>query len=144
VTLYHYTCRHGRDAILRAGMVVPRFQPLLGVDLAWFTDLPTPDRDGLGLTSYTLACDRTAWRVPVQHAGAVAWTTYRRALLRADVTPLRRSLLRRGVERLETEPGAMPRHWWVSTEDTPTRGAILSTLYGEHGPGVVIPPEATA
>lgn len=64
--LYHYTCAHAAPLIERDGLLRPHPQILLdNTPLIWFTDLEEPDRQALGLTSLTLNCDRTAYRVVV-------------------------------------------------------------------------------
>lgn len=118
--LWHYTCRHGHDGIERAGFIEPQFQPLLGVRLAWFTDMDPPVREALGLTRRLVTCDRTTWRYPVDARQLITWTGYRRQLLRDGQ--------RVGVWTLENEPGAMPAHWWVSTQPVPV------TRWGEAEP----------
>lgn len=65
-TLYHFTCSHAAPGIETAGVIRPSLQPQLGLDpwprLVWLTDMETPDRAALGLTSVTLKCDRTEHR----------------------------------------------------------------------------------
>lgn len=102
--LYHYTCSHSAQQIADTGELRPHRQVALrGELLVWLTDLDRPDRDALGLTSHTLDCDRTEWRVTVQVGYPLAqrWVDYARRY------PL-------GVRRqLELAPGALPMHWWV-------------------------------
>lgn len=116
--LWHYTCDHGRDGIgdfgvlrstvdlsTKAAAVAkrdPRLRELLS--WVWLTDLDTPMRDALGLTSYLSECDRTAHRYQVLdgRAGIVRWTEARRYF----AGELR--------DELEGAPGAMPRHWFVA------------------------------
>lgn len=76
-TLYHYTCRHGREAIGERGRVVsiadhtpdavdrldPSFRWL--AFLTWFTDMYPPNARDLGLTHDLIGCDRTAYRYRV-------------------------------------------------------------------------------
>ena len=107
--LWHYTCEHGVEGILTDGTVNPTLNPVLTdahgapVTLAWFTDLDTPWRDALGLTSHTLRCDRTAYRfVVVEPEKCTRWVTVRGTYPRA------------AVDALESAPGAMPMHWWVA------------------------------
>lgn len=106
--LWHYTCEdHGRPGIEPAGLLRPSAHPWLPQPLVWVTDLDVPHREALGLTSYSLNCDRTAVRYEVHpdvHDLCVPWTRY-----------ARHRRLPRGVrERFEEADGAMPAHWWVS------------------------------
>lgn len=118
--LWHYTCDHGRAGIdATEGFVVPaRYQTdkVAGGpgEYAWFTDLATPARDALGLTSQILHCDRTAHRYRVTDAtDVVPWTEVRRQWLWA--------------EELESAPGARPRHWFVATVAVPADYAPILT-----------------
>lgn len=97
--LYHYTCHdHGEIGIRESGLIKP------GRDgLVWMTDLDVPVREALGLTSYSLRCDRTAVRFEVTDNG------YTQPWVRA-----RRGLDPRFVADLEAAPGIMLMHWWVS------------------------------
>jgi hypothetical protein len=113
LTLYHYTCRHGRAALGRSGLVLPASQlttravpwPAM---FAWFTDLAEPDPHALGLTSYLVKCDRTAHRYRVTDATDVAtWLRVARNLTRAQ------------RDTLELEPGARPLLWYVATTAVP-------------------------
>jgi len=105
--LWHFTCGHSIAGIEATGQLRPNRHPLLEEPLVWLTDLDVPFRDALGLTSLTLRCDRTEHRFAVTDpASAVWWLSY---------------VTSRGVPRdvytdLASAPGAMPRHWWVSTE----------------------------
>lgn len=57
--LYHLTCTHAARQITKYGLIMAFPQPTLGgVKLAWFTDSPELPKDALGLTSFTLPCDR--------------------------------------------------------------------------------------
>ncbi|MFE0021939.1 hypothetical protein [Amycolatopsis sp. NPDC059021] len=105
---YHFTCLHRARSIERSRELRPNRHPLLGHRLVWLTDLPEPDRWGLGLTSAWLTCDRTAVRVSVQpNEGIVRWPAW--ALWHKVPHAL--------VDLLEE--GARPEHWWVSTERLP-------------------------
>lgn len=99
--LYHYTCGHVRPAIGTRGMLRPNPHPLLGVSVLWLTDQTVPDRQGLGLTSKTLNCDRLEYRYIVDTEDAVRWNDYAATL----------SL--RGRMILESVFGARPDTWWV-------------------------------
>jgi hypothetical protein len=121
LTLYHYTCTHGREGIGDSGTLVgarhlipPTEHPAMNdwraamFDLVWMTDLSFPIRGALGLSSYTLRCDRTEFRYRVTNAcTARHWPDVRRSF---------DPRIRRG---LETELAAMPMHWWVSTVPVP-------------------------
>jgi len=116
VTLWHYTCAHGRAGIGRLGLLKPpeRLQPghqaLLPRHMQWLsrcvwaTDLDRPDAEALGLTSTTLGCDRTAFRYRLTVPGSVIpWREWSRYL---DVE---------AVAGLESAPGAQPDRWWVGS-----------------------------
>ena len=101
--LYHYCCGHSLTSIRLDGWLQPHPHHLLCESVVWLTDLEQPHRDALGLTSHTLRCDRTEYRLTVHTGDAVWWPTYARRL---DM----------GVRRqFEFTFGAMPAHWWVST-----------------------------
>lgn len=86
--LYHYTCDHRIGGIRKSGWLVPHPQIQFPSQpkLIWLTDLDLPDRIGLGLTSYTLTCDRTQFRVTVSTVGdeVIHWPTYARGLARGE------------------------------------------------------------
>ncbi len=116
ITLWHYTCTHGRSGIGRAGLLKPpeRLQPgyrqRLPGHMAWMsrtvwaTDLDCPDPDALGLTSWTLGCDRSAFRYRVLTTDAfMPWLQ------------LAQHLPAEGVQALESAPGAQPERWWVAS-----------------------------
>jgi hypothetical protein len=112
--LWHYTCRHSARKIGPAGILYPAGQ-LLGRSLhwpgslVWLTDLPTPNRDALGLTSHALDCDRTEHRYRATDTLSCRPYTDLRRALPDDAWRL----------SLETAPGARLRHWWVSLEPVP-------------------------
>lgn len=109
--LYHYTCSHALPGILRDGFLRPNINPLLDdLDLVWLTDLDTPDRAALGLTSNILSCDRTEHRVEVD-VEAIHWPRFARRFPAEQRRPL------------EFAPGAMPMHWYVS--ETPVPVALV-------------------
>jgi hypothetical protein len=107
--LYHYTCAHGAAGIRRDRQLVGNPHPYLleAGPLIHLTDLERPDRYGLGLTSYGLGCDRTAYRVTVATESAGHWPVFARAM-RREVR-----------ERFEACPGALPMHWWIGREPIP-------------------------
>lgn len=107
-TLFHFTCDHGRAAmgdqpVLRPGAdLVDGAVPWTSA-LVWLTDLERPNRDGLGLTSHAIRCDRTQHRYRVLDGERVLrWTDFAR------------DLPREYRESIEGTPGAMPAHWWVA------------------------------
>jgi hypothetical protein len=124
--LYHYTCSHAAYLIRRHKTLYPgRYlgvnkkklakysaQELSVMDgvrsFVWMTDLAPPaPRGPLGLTSQSLACDRTQFVFEVEpdwdHA---RWWMY----VRREHPDLL---------ALECEPDAMPVHWFVSEEPVP-------------------------
>lgn len=113
MTLWHYTCDHGRTVIGDAGTLLPGAAVYGGATvwtgtLLWLTDLARPNRLGLGLSSLSLSCDRTQHRYRVtDDANVQRWTTLARTLPRAYREPL------------EAAVGAMPAHWWVSADGVP-------------------------
>jgi hypothetical protein len=114
-TLYHYTCNHGLPGIAADQLVLPNIHPWLGYGLAWLTDLDVPDRLGLGLTSVTLCCDRTAHRVEVDStADVMHWPKWAHEQRVPWLTRL----------TLEGAGSALPMHWWVSTTPVPVRAIV--------------------
>jgi hypothetical protein len=104
--LYHYSCRHGADAIHRdGGLLRPHQHPWLPEPLLWLTDLDVPHREGLGLTSITLHCDRTEFRFAVDTTTAIWWPQYAHRINRSVRA------------QFDAAAGAMPAHWWVSFTD---------------------------
>lgn len=104
--LYHYCCSHSAEGIRADGTLKPNPHPWLPVPLVWLTDLDQPARDALGLTSATLPCDRTEYRVTVDVA-AERWTS------------LARRIGKETREAFESTPGVLPMHWWVSHAPVP-------------------------
>lgn len=106
--LYHYTCHHHADAIVRSGWLDVQARGLW--DVLWLTDLDHPDRDGLGLTNHLLLCDRARFRfVVAAPVDVVRWVDVRRRYA---------PRVRAG---LEESPGALPMHWYL----THSRQAVL-------------------
>jgi hypothetical protein len=113
VTVFHYTCEHGRAALGDSGelmtgrMLNPRMPAWLWMsDLVWMTDLSVPIRDALGLTMRLTGCDRTRHRYVVTDAThVVPWTSVRRTVSHP--------------EDVEDVPGARPAHWYVSRVPVP-------------------------
>ena len=104
--LWHYSCAHSAPGIIKDGMLWPRPQIWLPMDVVWLTDLPDPDRDALGLTSEILTCDRTEYRVCVDPKEAEWWPVFARRVPR-------------DVRAQYEEAGGSPRHWWVSERPVP-------------------------
>lgn len=110
--LYHYSCVHGADGIMRdGGFIKPHPQPFLnGAKVAWFTTLADPDRVGLGLTSQYLKCDRSRYRfIVADHPTFVLRIRpFQEWIRTVDVDPVVMSAL--------TFPGTRPATWYVATE----------------------------
>lgn len=115
MTLYHYTCAHGRAALGKSGTVLPirewnrraarRVRPdrRAITEISWFTDLDGPGAEALGLTRHASTCDRTAFRYRVRDEDA------------GLVVPWVGCAWRQGwMLLLERADGALPRHWFVS------------------------------
>lgn len=97
--LWHYTCSHMAGLILTDGHIRPRT-----AGIVWATDLWPPVAEALGLTNWTLTCDRTEYRFEIVTPGlCVPWVDARRSRPPGFVA------------RLESTPGAMPMHWWLAT-----------------------------
>ncbi len=112
VKLYHYTCRD-RYAMIRGSGLLRANQPHLRKipPAVWLTDLETPDRLGLGLTSFMLRCDRTEHRVIVELPGEPPlWHWPRWA---------HKHLALGDRDALELNPGVLPMHWWLYLADIP-------------------------
>lgn len=120
MNFYHYTCEHGREAIGDTGKLIspvqlageaafarwPKWQRGLA-DIIWMTDLDSPDRDGLGLTSNTIRCDRTVHRYRVAGYKPIRYVTFRL------------ELPKRARDQLEEAPGVLPMHWWMAYTPVP-------------------------
>lgn len=114
-TLYHFTCEHGHAALGTHGVLKPasmlvnktrRVMLPWWSSYVWLTDMPTPDRAGLGLTSHLIGCDRMVHRYRVlDPMVAEWWPTFAR-------TQRHRGLL-------EEVPGSRPVHWWVAQVPVP-------------------------
>jgi len=97
--LFHYTCGHGRSRLGAAGRLEPNGYPRL----VWLTDMDTPDRVALGLTSAFLECDRLAHRYVVRPSDAIVHWPGSAVAEAMDPTL-----------RAELEQDRQPEHWWVS------------------------------
>lgn len=114
MTLWHYTCEHGREELGDGGLLLPAVELTSSrpvpwtAYVVWLTDLTPPDRDALGLTSRLLTCDRTAHRYRVtDEANVVPWHV------------LARTLTREMRDELEAARGARPAHWYISAVPVP-------------------------
>lgn len=112
--LYHYTCTHSLAGIRKDGRLKGNPHPLLRQlgPLIWLTDLDSPDRDALGLTSKIIACDRTQFRAsvefdPLTDEDVMHWPAFARRLRRMD------------REMFEAVPGVRPVHWYVALQPFP-------------------------
>lgn len=109
--LYHFTCSHSAPEIQRAGELRPHVQRQLdGRRLIWLTDLEDATRSQLGLTSWTLSCDRMEYRVTVD-GDAVRWLPY--------IGTAFGSARSRRTARVLHGPGTLPMHWWVAEAPLP-------------------------
>lgn len=100
--LYHFTCLDHGVALLGEGEAI--LKP--GHDgFVWITDLSIPFAKPLGLTKNTLTCDRTQARYKVLDAERIDWWMDARKILPDSF-----------VWPLELAQGAMPMHWYLSTE----------------------------
>ena len=104
MTLFHYTCNHGRVGIGDDGWLRPAQTFWGGEPLIWLTDMDVPDRAGLGLTSRILSCDRLDYRYVAEAHGAEPWLT----------SSFRIAAPWKAVLALEAIEGVKPHHWWVS------------------------------
>jgi hypothetical protein len=112
-TLYHYTCPdHGHPAIYGSGKLKP------GTDgLVWLTDLELVDRAALGLVRVSTTCDRGAIRYAVEDtSGCVPWLAFRKGLEFKT------------YNALESQPGVMPRHWFVTWAPIKARYAPMKGI----------------
>lgn len=107
MTLYHYCCSCSARRITARGFLRPHGAQQFGVAMVWLTDQAVPDREGLGLTSHILKCDRLErqYVADVTPAQVQRWleTDVRRRLSRQD-----------GYEAFEE--GRQPQTWWVAYE----------------------------
>lgn len=105
--MFHFTCDHGFEGIKQLGYVAPNWHPLLGMKVAWFTDLETPNAETVGLTSNLLNCDRLAHSVEVDPSRVRRWLGSGE---QASTPPLIQADLHRGSD---------PSHWWISRIQVP-------------------------
>ena len=106
--MYHFTCGHGARKIGRYGILAPHPHPFIGQRLVWFTDLPEPTRDQVGLSSTFLTCDRMSYRYHATDLETIVpWTT----------SPGRRDTHPEVVRAMEAF--GEPEHWFISTTAVP-------------------------
>jgi len=103
VKLWHRTCGHRIEQILADGELRPQKHVMLGYKMIWLTPMPWADRDALGLSSNTLACDRMEYLLEVVDPHQVApWSAVKQTMDRV------------AVRYLEATRGARPDYWWVT------------------------------
>jgi hypothetical protein len=117
VKLYHYTCHHTRKAMGTRGMLRPS-PTFWGPSVLWLTPQATPDRQGLGLTSMLLNCDRLDYRYVVEARDAEPWLE---SQLRIEAGLDAILALEVGAD------GARPETWWVLTH------SVLGVLDRSYG-----------
>jgi hypothetical protein len=108
MTLWHFTCEHGRRALGKRGLLVaPIAHPLLGAKVIWLTTEAAPDRERTGLTMNFQHCDRMAYRYRVlQPERCVPWFgSATRAAAPAEVIA-------------DLESFGDPEHWWITAVPT--------------------------
>lgn len=98
-SFWHFTCGHGRRGIGLHGLIKPN--PATG--LSWFTDLRTPRRIELGITSHLIDCDRLRYRYRVLEPSKLQ--PWRDVITDPDM-----------VAALTADGLTRPDHWWVATE----------------------------
>lgn len=105
--LYHYCCSCSARRITARGFLRPHGRAQFGVDLVWLTDQAIPNRQGLGLTSTILRCDRLEHQyvIDCEDSQVVRWLD----------SPIRKELSREvGFEAFED--GRQPETWWIATK----------------------------
>jgi hypothetical protein len=120
-TYYHFTCSHAAALIGRHGILMP---PVLPHPLypgfpkvIWLTDMTyvaDKDREGLGLTSTHLSCDRTKFRYTVSGTEADKVIPWMGSRQREELRDETRKIL---------ESFDKPAHWFIS--DVPLRAHRL-------------------
>jgi hypothetical protein len=117
--LYHYTCAHGYAALGEKGDLTPpvllwpeRCRWIPTSYLIWLTDMPRPQRDALGLTMYSIGCERTEYRYrALDLSEIVPWGQFRRTFAREHGETW--------LEAIEGEERVRPSHWFVATVPVP-------------------------
>lgn len=104
--LYHYCCSCSARRITQRGFLQPNGAALFGMALVWLTDLAVPDREGLGLTSHILRCDRLEHQyiADVEAEQVERW-------IDSDI----RRTLSAEPDFHEFEDGRRPDTWWIAT-----------------------------
>jgi hypothetical protein len=123
LSLYHYTCGHGATDIRKQDRIIPGVhlhgKDVGGARFAWFTDLAPPvPREAVGLTSLTLACDRTecVFTVDRDAPNIRRWVDVRRS--------------HPDLWHLELAEGAAPMHWFVSEHPVPVLAEVTANPRG--------------
>ncbi len=115
MTLYHFTCDHGHRQIVDQLLPGSYMSTAVGASpFVWMTNLESPNRDALGLTSHFIDCDRTSFRYRVTDESSAIWWMDARRMLPEGYVGL-----------LESSHGARPMHWWISLEPVP---AVLDAV----------------
>lgn len=106
----HLTCGHSYESIRREGFVIPVMQPVLGVELSWWTDAADwIDARALGLESVNLNCNRMQYSFAPLHSEAIMpWGMF-----------ANRRRIPMHVRALLETPGTMPKHWFVAEVNVP-------------------------
>lgn len=107
MTFYHYACSHAVDGIRADGMVVPQNHAAMP-HVSWFTDLEPPIKEALGLTNEFTACNKTEYKFAVVEEAEPLISFWPHFARTRRIHPEFR-------QALESAPGAMPAHWFVST-----------------------------
>jgi len=126
VTLYHFTCDHGFNALGEEGMLcAPVTHPFLGCSVVWLTTQAQPDRESTGLGMTYTSCDRMKYCYEVSEPEKCRpWL----GSLERFKSPLG------AVEDLERYGD--PEHWWITAEPTKAKlTAAPQTTPSEPGEG---------
>lgn len=117
--LYHYTCRHAAEKIGESGHLLPAIRLASRPDriklmrdsigrmtgqVVWLTTQESPTRWSLGLTSFSLCCDRTEIRYRVTEERVLIESWHDKRI----------DWPQRVVSELESLPGCLPLGWWIS------------------------------
>jgi len=116
MTLYHFTCAHGKSDIGTGprALLIPHRHPLLGADvkLVWFTTLADPDEDEVGLTSSYIKCDRREYRYVIDEGVADGCRWWLESDERTAAPP---------QVIADLESFGKPETWWVSSRPVRAR-----------------------
>jgi hypothetical protein len=111
LSLYHFTCDHGRQGIGKRGRLQPHINPLLGCKVVWLTTQALPSREQTGLTSRYLTCDRMQFRYVVSGIGVAACEPWLTSSVRKAAGAV--------VEDLESFGD--PENWWIARRPVTAR-----------------------